>query len=109
MCVMSERSWRTPYKVLRCQNKNELILFPMEFGEEYENGTNKLAEKLLDTLFPSVPGGYSEDNLQLIKIINNITVTEESREITEEELKEALFKMGKKKAPGFDDITVEIL
>lgn len=101
--------WGLPYKVLRGQNKKELIPSSMKFDEDYEHGTNKLAKKLLDMLLPSDPGGYSEEHLQVIQRMNNITATEETNEITEEEVKDAFFKMGKKKAPGFDDITVEIL
>lgn len=55
----------------------------MMFEEEFEHIMNKLAEKLLDTLLPSDPGGYSKGNLRIIKKISNITVTDESGKKTE--------------------------
>ena len=68
-----------------------------------------LTEKLLDSLLPSDPQGYSEADMEIIRRSESCRVEEDLPEINEEEVKCALFSMGKKNAPGFDDLTVEIL
>lgn len=80
----------------------------MKSEEEIEHFTDKLGETLLDTLLLSDARRYSEKNLRTIEKSNNLIVIEESCEITEKEIKDALFKMAKKEALDFDDITAEI-
>lgn len=78
----------------------------MRFQGEMEH---ELEETLLEELLPSDSGGYSEQNLITIERMKNNKVLTESDEITEKEVENALNTMGKKKAPGCDDLTAEII
>ena len=101
--------WGMPYKVVSGQSKKELLISTMNFGGHIEHDIGMLTEKLLDSLLPTDPQGYSDADMEIIRRAENCRVEEDSPEINEEEVKCALFSMGKKKAPGFDDLTVEIL
>lgn len=81
----------------------------MKFEDNVELDISMLAEKLLDTLLPSDSGGYSKRNREVIQAAEGLNVFTDCREITEDELKIAMFSMGRKKVPGFYDIPVEIL
>ena len=100
--------WGIPYKVLADKQKKELLLSSMKFEDEYEHDVDQLAKKLLHVLLPDDLREDTESHAAIRREAEEITATEGSEEITEEELWKALSSMGKKKAPGYVEITVEI-
>lgn len=89
--------------------KTELVISTLKFGNEVEYDLGVIATKLLDSLLPDVDGVYSEEDLEVIASVEGCSSTDDSAGITVQELRSALFSMGRRKAPGCDGLTVEVL
>ena len=100
--------WGIPYKILAEKQKKELLISSMKFDNEYEHDVEQLAKKLMHVLLPDDSAEDKQSELQIRRESELIGSTEESQLIAEEEIWSALSTMGKKKAPGYDELTVEI-
>lgn len=86
--------------------KRENLLCSTRFDGRYVRGIRELAVKVLDVLLPSEVADYTEEDLRIERQARECRFKRNSRNISEEELNVALFSMGRKKAPGYDEITV---
>ena len=65
----------------------------MKFEGHIEHDIGMLTEKLLDSLLPTDPQGYSDADMEIIRRADNCRVEEDSPVINEEEVKCALFSI----------------
>ena len=100
--------WGIPYKILVDKQKKELLISSMKFDNEYEHDVDQLAKKLLHVLLPDDSAEETLSQVDVRRRSEEIGATEESQQITEEEVWLALSTMGRKKAPGYDELTVEM-
>jgi hypothetical protein len=100
--------WGIPYKVLADKQKKELLLSTMRFEDGYEHDVDQLAKKLLHVLLPDDSMEDTVSHAAIRDEADAIVAVQDSQDITEEEIWKALSSMGKRKAPGYDELTVEI-
>lgn len=101
--------WNIPYKVVAEKFKREQTLSSIRFDGEYISDLQRLTEKLLDSLLPSQDPSLTQDESEIEIAAQRCKAEKSSPPICETELTSALQMMGKKKAPGYDEITVEFI
>lgn len=101
--------WGLPYRVTANKMKREQLITSMRIDGEYVTDINKLAEKVLDKLLPSQTTATFDYEHRIEALARACTAERNSSRICEDELRSAAETLGRKKAPGYDEITIETI